>query len=137
MQVSRELDYSIRAIVILATDPVAVMSKRTIASRFCIPVNFLSILLPKLVHAGIVESLPGPRGGYRLAKPASAITILDVIRAVERPLAVNHCLDAKRGCDQKEHCPVSRCWEEVQDRAVDYLSSVTFERLASDYREAQ
>jgi Rrf2 family protein len=134
MQVSRELDYGVRAMVVLAAHEKDVLSKRKIAEEFCIPVNFLALILPKLVHFGLVESLPGPRGGYRIAKPASRISIFDVACAVDEEFKLNHCLDPDKGCDLSAKCPVSRVWKELQESCVERLKGVTFEVLVADYR---
>ena len=134
MQVSRELDYGVRAMVVLAAHERDVMSKRKIAEEFCIPVNFLALILPKLVHFGLVESLPGPRGGYRIAKPMGKISIFDVACAVDEHFNLNHCLDPEKGCDLSVKCPVSKVWKELQESCVERLKGVTFETLVADYR---
>jgi len=137
MQVSRELDYGVRAVVVLAANEGGILSKRRIAGEFGIPINFLAIILPKLVHRGIVESLPGPRGGYRLAQSADRITILDVVRAIDREFAFNRCLDAEYGCGYTKSCPVRPHWKKVQEDAESYLKSVTFDKLAEGFRKGE
>lgn len=124
------MDYSVRAIVVLASNGSDVMSKRRIAEKFDIPINFLAIILPKLVHAGIIESLPGPKGGYRLAKPSNKISMLDVIIAVHEHFALSRCQDPKRSCDQKHRCPVAPFWQKLQGNVESYLKGVTFEELS-------
>lgn len=134
MQVSRELDYGVRAMVVLAAHEKDVFSKRKIAEEFKIPVNFLALILPKLVHWGLVESLPGPRGGYRLAKPANRISIYDVACAVDEEFRLNNCLNPKKGCEMSAKCPVSKVWKELQEGCIKRLKGVTFEALAVDYK---
>jgi Rrf2 family protein len=134
MQVSRELDYGVRAMLVLAAHEKDVMPKRKIAEEFCIPVNFLALILPKLVHSGLVESLPGPRGGYRIAKAAGRISIFDVACAVDEEFNLNHCLDPDKGCDMSVKCPVSKVWKELQNGCIELLKGVTFEALVADYR---
>jgi Rrf2 family protein len=129
MQISRELDYGVRAIIVLATHEHQILSKRRIATEFCIPVNFLALILPKLVRAGLVESLPGPRGGYRLAKPCNRISMYDVMYAVEGEIAFNHCLDPDEGCELSDRCPASPFWRQFQDSAKAFLSEITFDRM--------
>jgi len=133
MQVSRELDYGVRAMVVLSAHDRNVLSKRAIADKFKIPVNFLALILPKLVRNGLVESLPGPKGGYRLAKPASRISMLDVIVAIEDDVAFNRCLEKISGCDMSERCPVSEVWKRLQCDAMDYLKGVTFDSLSRGF----
>ena len=130
MQVSRELDYGVRAVVVMAAHMNEVLSKRRIAEEFDIPVNFLAIILPKLVRTGIVESLPGPRGGYRLARPAQRVSIFDVICSVNRGYWLNRCGDKRRDCTQKPRCPVAPFWRQLQEDMESYLKGITFDRLA-------
>ena len=88
MRISAKADYAVRAVVELATstDEKPIKAER-IATAQNIPLNFLENILGELRHAGIVRSHRGTEGGFRLAKPAKAITVADVIRAVEGPLA--------------------------------------------------
>jgi Rrf2 family protein len=88
VRISAKADYAVRAAVELAaaTDDRPVKAEK-IATAQDIPLNFLENILGELRHAGIVRSHRGADGGFRLAKPASKITIADIIRAVEGPLA--------------------------------------------------
>jgi Rrf2 family protein len=88
VRISAKADYAVRAAVELAasTDQKPVKAER-IASAQAIPLNFLENILGELRHAGIVRSHRGAEGGFRLAKAPADVTIADVIRAVEGPLA--------------------------------------------------
>ena len=88
MRISAKADYAVRAAVELAAaaDEKPVKAER-IATAQDIPLNFLENILGELRHAGIVRSHRGADGGFRLARPAEEITVADVIRAVEGPLA--------------------------------------------------
>ena len=88
MRISAKADYAVRAAVELAasTDNKPTKAER-IATAQGIPLNFLENILAELRHAGIVRSQRGAEGGFRLAKPPSAVTVADVIRAMEGPLA--------------------------------------------------
>jgi Rrf2 family protein len=88
MRISAKADYAVRAVVELAGAPDGRPTKaERVATAQGIPLNFLENILSELRHAGIVRSQRGAEGGFRLAKPADQITIADVIRAVEGPLA--------------------------------------------------
>src|SRR5207253_2012201 len=87
VRISAKADYAVRAAIELASRDAPVVKGDDIARAQEIPLNFLENILSELKHAGIVESRRGPEGGYRLARPADAVTIADVIRAVEGPLA--------------------------------------------------
>ncbi len=87
MRVSAKADYAARAAAELAAAPDAPVTADRIAEAQDIPVKFLETILLELKHAGIVRSQRGPDGGYTLARPAEDISLADVIRAVDGPLA--------------------------------------------------
>jgi Rrf2 family protein len=88
MRISAKVDYAVRAVVELAaTDGEKPVKAERIANAQEIPLNFLENILGELRHAGIVRSHRGAEGGFRLARAATDVTVADVIRAVEGPLA--------------------------------------------------
>jgi Rrf2 family protein len=88
MRISAKADYAVRAVVELAAaDGEKPVKAERIATAQAIPLNFLENILGELRHAGVVRSHRGAEGGFRLAKPAEELTVADVIRAVEGPLA--------------------------------------------------
>jgi Rrf2 family protein len=88
VRISAKADYAVRAAVELAaaTDDKPVKAER-VATAQEIPLNFLENILGELRHSGIVRSQRGAEGGFMLARPADKITVADVMRAVEGPLA--------------------------------------------------
>jgi Rrf2 family protein len=88
VRISAKTDYATRAALELAASPPDVWVKtETVAERQGIPLPFLLNILAELRTAGLVQSRRGAEGGYRLAQPAESITVADVIRAVDGPLA--------------------------------------------------
>jgi Rrf2 family protein len=87
MRVSAKADYAVRAAVELASSGEGPVKGDKISVAQEIPLRFLENILGELRHAGLVQSQRGAVGGYWLAKPADEITVADVIRAVEGPLA--------------------------------------------------
>jgi len=88
VRISAKADYAVRAAIELAASPEGrPVNAERIATAQGIPVNFLENILGELRHAGIVRSQRGAEGGFRLARAADRISIADVIRAVEGPLA--------------------------------------------------
>jgi Rrf2 family protein len=87
MRITAKADYAVRAAVELAAAGEGSVKGEAIADAQDIPVRFLENILAEMRHAGLVLSQRGADGGYRLAKPASEISVADVIRAVEGPLA--------------------------------------------------
>ena len=92
LQISRKIEYGLRAMVCLAAQPPgALVPFREIARRMDVPEDFLAKILKTLVGRGLVASVRGSRGGYRLTKPPKEITFLNVIEAVEGPFVVSLC----------------------------------------------
>jgi Rrf2 family protein len=86
VRVTAKVDYAVRALVELAAAGGTVKGER-IAQAQAIPLKFLENILSELRRAGIVGSQRGAEGGYRLSRPAAQVSVADVIRAVEGPLA--------------------------------------------------
>jgi Rrf2 family protein len=88
MRISAKADYAVRAVAELAAaDGDKPVKAERVATAQGIPLNFLENILGELRHAGVVRSHRGAEGGFRLARPATEVTVADVIRAVEGPLA--------------------------------------------------
>jgi FeS assembly SUF system regulator len=88
-------------------------------------------VLKALAHAGLVDGLRGARGGYRLARPLPAITLSDVILAVDGPIALTACVDGASGsCETEAICPVRGRWDPVNEAVRGALASITLADLA-------
>jgi Rrf2 family protein len=111
--VKRETDYALRALgeLLEAAEfvPVSVL-----AEQEGVPEVFLRKIMQRLNRAGIVESRQGPFGGYRLARPAGEVTLLDVLETVQGPLVMNECFADPGICDRVEFCPVRFRLAELQ-----------------------
>jgi len=93
MRISAKADYAVRAALELSASPDRAPVKGTVlAEAQLIPLQFLEQIMLELKRAGLVETKRGARGGYWLARPADEVTVADVIRAVEGPLANIHDL---------------------------------------------
>lgn len=90
MRITAKVDYAVRAMAELAAAPDGPVTADALAERQAIPPKFLENILADLRRGGLVRSQRGADGGYRLARPAEAVTVADVIRAVEGPLADVH-----------------------------------------------
>ena len=132
MRVSAKADYAVRAAVELAAADAGPVKGEVISSAQGIPLKFLENILGELRHAGLVRSQRGTEGGYWLARPAEEITLADVIRAVEGPLA------SVRGesPSQLEYSgaaqPLAKLWVAVRANLRAVLESVTIAQVAQD-----
>jgi Rrf2 family protein len=87
MRVSAKADYAVRAAAELAAADEGPVKGEKLADAQDIPLQFLEHILLELKHAGIVRARRGAKGGYWLARPAEEVTIADIVRAVEGPIA--------------------------------------------------
>ncbi|HWC87917.1 MAG TPA: Rrf2 family transcriptional regulator [Solirubrobacteraceae bacterium] len=133
MRISAKAEYAVRAAVELAaaTGEKPVKAER-LATAQEIPLNFLENILGELRHAGVVRSQRGAEGGFRLARPASEVTIADVIRAVDGPLA------SIRGGPPEDVSytgaaePLPKVWIAVRASLRGVLERVTLADVAGD-----
>jgi Rrf2 family protein len=132
MNVGRRVDYAVRALSYLAGQPEGkVISRADIERNQDIPSFYLSKIMKDLVSGGLVHSHIGSKGGFALAKPASAISIKDVYETVERPLVLMDCLE--KGTSYCSFCAVclqKSVWEKAQQALADFLASVTIAEIA-------
>src|SRR5919109_3037432 len=132
MRVSAKTDYAIRAALELAAaaDERPVKGER-IATAQAIPLRFLENILMQLRHAGLVESRRGAEGGYRLARPAAEVTLADVIRAIDGPLAgVSGRRPETLGFDGAAE-PMREVWIAVRAALRGVLESITLAQVVA------
>lgn len=133
MELTRKGEYAIRGVVYLAKmkpGQIALISE--IAESTGVPQTFLAKIMQNFAKLGIVNSFRGTGGGFLLGRPASQITLREVVEAVEGPIMPNRCLMGEPGCELSKTCLVHPVWREVQSRVVEVLNSVTLEQLAKD-----
>jgi Rrf2 family protein len=131
MQVSRKVDYALRAVIYLSLQgenrPVPVSE---IASSRRIPRKFLEKIIKDLIRSGLVHSHRGAHGGYTLAKTADDVSFRDVIEAVEGPISINLCLTGQRDCSVVTSCNMQRVWQEGQRRMLDFFADTKITDLS-------
>ncbi|MBI2691145.1 MAG: Rrf2 family transcriptional regulator [Solirubrobacterales bacterium] len=134
MRVSAKVDYALRASVELAAHEgdERLVTSEEIAERQGIPHAFLTNILQSLRQAGLVTSKRGPVGGHKLAKPASAIVVADVIRAIDGPLAGVQGQHPEELDFIGSAKPLQSVWIAVRANLREILEHVTLEDVASD-----
>jgi Rrf2 family protein len=132
MNVGRRVDYAVRALSYLAGQPVGrVVSRADIEKSQDIPSFYLSKIMKDLVSGGLVQSHVGSKGGFTLAKAASAISIKEVYETVERPLVLMECLEKGTNyCSYCSVCSQKSIWEEAQNVLADFLAGVSIGNIA-------
>ncbi len=133
LRFSKKTDYALIALKDLALSPAGISSSaRAIAGKYDIPVKLMAKVLQRLAKRGLLASHQGTHGGYHLARPATLISLADVIQAIEGPVMLTACSDADESCDQYCKCNVRDPLWRLQDRIVQSLAAFTLQELASD-----
>jgi Rrf2 family protein len=131
MRVSAKADYALRAVIELAAGGDGPVKGERIAQAQEIPLKFLENILGDLRHAGLVHSQRGAEGGYWLARPADEITVADVVRAVDGPIANVRGLGPESVQYVGPAEPLREVWIAVRANLRAVLERVTIGDLAS------
>ena len=131
MRISAKEDYAVRAALELAIAKGRPVTREQIAGAQEIPMAFLQNILMELRHAELVEAQRGREGGFRLARPAAEITIADVIRAVDGPLANVRGMRSEQVSYAGNAAPLRDVWVAVRASLRGVLENVTLQDLAS------
>src|SRR6186713_3684356 len=127
LRLSKKADYALIAMKHLAnkdTGPTSACA-REIAEQYDIPIELMAKVLQRLVRTGLLVSTQGTRGGYTLSRPSSAISVADVIQAIDGPFTVTACSTEKHDCEQYSKCSVRDPLWQLRERIVAALSTVT------------
>lgn len=131
MRVSAKVDYAVRAAVELAAAESPPLKGELISQAQDIPLKFLENILGELKHAGIVRSQRGTDGGYWLGRPAEEVSIADIIRAVEGPLASVRGASPEALDYNGTAAPLGKLWVAVRANLRAVLEEVTLADVAT------
>ena len=133
LRLSKKADYALMAMKHLAMRPDAVSaSAREIAEQYDIPIELMAKVLQQLARRGLLASLQGTRGGYRLARASSGISVADIIQAIDGPLTVTACSTDAENCGQYAKCSVRDPLWRIKDRILSALATCSLQEIASD-----
>jgi Rrf2 family protein len=133
LKLTKKADYGLIALkhLSLAGDNGA-SSAKEIADRYRIPLPLLAKVLQRLTKSGLLRSLPGTNGGYRLARDPGSITALDVIRAIDGPILLTSCFTVQGDCDQSEKCTVKEPLRRVHEAILHLLETITISDMSQE-----
>lgn len=137
MRMSRKCDYALRALIRMGVESKeGYHNISEIARAEEIPVKYLEQIFMALKNAGILSAKPGPSGGYRLRKPASDVTLIDIVRLIDGPVAPARCVSrtAYEPCPLEKRCALRPVLSDVRDAIARILNSIT---LAEVVRKAR
>jgi Rrf2 family protein len=133
LKLTKKADYALMAMKHLATQPDPISSSaREIAEQYDIPAELMAKVLQRLARRGLLTSHQGTRGGYTLAKSTSAISVADIIEAIDGPLTVTACSTVDEQCDQFMKCNVRDPLWRIKDRIVAALATCSLAEIASE-----
>src|SRR6266568_7616384 len=135
LKLTKKADYGLIALKHLAVNSGGVSSSaKAIAECYGIPLPLLAKILQKLTKLGMLQSLPGTNGGYKLARSANTITALEVIRAIDGPIILTSCFTEHGECDQSEKCIVREPLRRVHEGILNLLNTITISDISKDDR---
>lgn len=127
MQITRQADYAIRAMLYLARqDGGRRAATRQIAEEQQIPPSFLAKIVSQLSIAGLIHTSRGAGGGVSLARKPEDISILEVVESIDGPISLNECTFSANSCVFGENCVLRDLWCEAQAELVDRLRKTSF-----------
>jgi Rrf2 family protein len=135
-RLSKKADYALLALQHLASGGspgvagIGGASARTIAARFNIPVELLAKILQRLAHLGLVAADRGVRGGYHLTRPPHAISVAEIVQAIDGPLTLTACSPGDTECDQFATCTVRDPLWKVRERLFAVLQATSLAEIS-------
>jgi len=134
MEISRQADYAIRAILDLALIPAGELTQtREIAHRQDIPEKYLPTIVRTLARSGLIRTLRGSHGGVSLARPPEEITLRDVVEAIDGQILLNRCQIRPGECSVGDtgFCSLHHFWEKMVEEIRGKMDQINFGDLSS------
>ncbi|HMZ08599.1 MAG TPA: Rrf2 family transcriptional regulator [Anaerolineales bacterium] len=131
MQITRQADYAVRAVLHLARTGETRTATSAIAEEQKIPPSFLAKIISQLSIAGLLHTSRGARGGVTLAREPKDITLLEVIEAIDGPIQLNECVGETGACSFDDKCPLRPVWCDAQEQLVGRLKGTNFADMIS------
>jgi Rrf2 family protein len=133
LRLSKKADYALMAMKHLAMrSDAASASAREIAEQYDIPIELMAKVLQRLARRGLLTSHQGTRGGYRLSRPSTNISVADIIQAIDGPVTVTACSTDDEKCDQYAKCSVRDPLWRIKDRILSALATCSLQEVAAD-----
>lgn len=130
---SKLADYGVIVATHLAARPERQANAASIAGATRLPRATVAKLLKALAHAGLVTATRGPAGGYRLARLPAAISIAEVVVAIDGDIGVTECSIHEAGCERTTWCPTRPHWGAINRAVGAALSAITLQDMLSPF----
>jgi len=129
LRVTKLTDYATVVMTVLASETAAVLSASELAERAGLEMPTVAKLLKPLAQAGLVEGFRGANGGYRLAREAAAISLIEIVEAMEGPLGMTECSVHVGQCGIEHSCGARANWRRINDVVADALRGVSLAQM--------
>jgi len=139
LALTRKADYALVALSELARHTPETLCARKLADITDIPLPVLSGVLSQLAHHGLVASVRGVQGGYRLAKPADAINLVDIVEAVDGVPKLTQCCasfeesEDSESCNLEHQCRITGPMQKVHRGLLEFMSKIVLAQIAFDF----
>jgi FeS assembly SUF system regulator len=135
LRITRQTDYGVVLLAHLATHPERSYNAPELAAEAAIPLPMAGKVLKALTRSGLLRSQRGVAGGYQLARPAAAITVAEILTALEGPVALTDCIAHGPGeCHQARGCPSRLNWEHINQAVLAALEGVSLADMTGPTR---
>ncbi len=135
--ITRESDYAVRCMLYLSANKEKLSSVKDISEPMEIPQSFLAKILQRLLKAGMVESIRGAGGGFKLTRDPAEISMLDVVKAIDGTVSFNKCVDDNNFCRLTEDCVMHPIWVDLSADVEKVLEKKDFNTLAQSYIDSK
>ena len=132
MRLTRQTNYAIRILMYCAANSERLSRIPEIASAYSVSELFLFKILQPLVENGLVETVRGRNGGVRLGRPASEITLFDVVRVTEESFAMAECFESDTECPLVDSCALNSALREALNAFFEVLGRHTIADLVAE-----
>ncbi len=129
LRVTKLTDYATVVLTVLAARPDEVHSATELAEAAGLEATTVAKILKPLAQAGLVASLRGAHGGYRLSRDAAHISLIEIVEAMEGPLAMTECSQTDSHCGIAQKCGVRANWRLINDVVADALRGFTLQQM--------
>lgn len=130
LRVTKLTDYATVVLTVMASAGGTVLSASGLAERSGLEAPTVAKLLKPLAQAGLVQAFRGAAGGYRLARPASEISLVEIVEAMEGPLSMTECSVHDGVCGIEHSCGARANWRRINDVVADALRRITLADMA-------
>jgi len=134
---SKLADYGVIVATHLAANPARQINAHALAAETRLPQATVAKVLKSLAHAGIVSALRGATGGYRLTRAPGAISVAEVVAAIDGAIGMTQCSVHEPVCERHDFCPTRPHWQRINLAIGQALSAVTLAEMAGTQAEAK